>query len=100
MVKLIHHEMPEKKPFRLRKLEIPVILTLLIGSISYLLHSILSHTPDNPLCQCLLCVMNHTPEDGEYLYNRYLVIISIAWSTAIFSLLLLARYQMKKWKNK
>lgn len=96
MVKLIHHEMPERKTSPLRKLEKLVTLILLVSSMSYLLYSLLSHDPDNPLCQCLLCAINHTPEDGEYLYNRYLVIISFAWTSTIFCLLLLIKPQIEK----
>ena len=59
MIKLTHHEMPVNKTLHHRTIEILTVLTLLIG---------------NPLCQWLLCTLNHTPEDGEYLYNRYLVI--------------------------
>ncbi len=88
--------MPKRRTFQYKRLEVPLILLLLISSVSYLLYSILSHNPDNVLCQCLLCVINHTPENGEYLYNRYLVIISMAWTTGIFGLLLLVKHYVKK----
>lgn len=96
MVKLIHHEMPKRRIFQYKRLEMPVIIILLTGSISYLLYSALSHNADNLLCQCLFCVINHTPEDGDYLYNRYLVIISLAWTAAVFGLLLLVKHLMEK----
>ena len=83
MIKLTHHEMPVNKTLHHRKIEILAVLTLLIGSLSFLIYSYCSHDANNPLCRCLLCTLNHTPEDGEYLYNRYLV-ISITWAALIF----------------
>ena len=74
MIKLTHHEMPVNKTLHHRTIEILTVLTLLIGSPSFLIYFYCSHDTNNPLCQWLLCTLNHTPEDGEYLYNRYLVI--------------------------
>ena len=86
MVKLVHHEMPVNKTLHHRTIEILTALTLLIGSPSFLIYFYCSHDTNNPLCQWLLCTLNHTPEDGEYLYNRYLV-ISITWAALIFGFL-------------
>ena len=74
MIKLTHHEMPVNKTLHHRTIEILTVLTLLIGSPSFLIYFYCSHDTNNPLCQWLLCTLNHTPEDGEYLSNRYLVI--------------------------
>ena len=86
MIKLTHHEMPVNKTLHHRTIEILTALTLLIGSPSFLIYFYCSHDTNNPLCQWLLCTLNHTPEDGEYLYNRYLV-ISITWAALIFGFL-------------
>ena len=89
MVKLVHHEMPVNKT-----------LHLLIGSLSFLIYSYCSHDANNPLCRCLLCTLNHTPEDGEYLYNRYLVVISITWAALIFGTLFVILYHIERKKKK
>lgn len=96
MVKLVHHKMPVNKTLHHRKIEILAVLTLLIGSLSFLMYSYYSHDADNPLCQCLLCTLNHTPKDGEYLYNHYLIGISITWAALIFGILFIILYQIEK----
>ncbi len=96
MVKLVHHEMPVNKTLHHRKIEILAVLTLLIGSLSFLIYSYCSHDANNPLCRCLLCTLNHTPEDGEYLYNRYLVVISITWAALIFGTLFVILYHIER----
>ena len=55
------------------------ICIIFIGGIWYIISSILSHNPDNPLCTCLLCTNNRIPKEGEYLYNHYLFVLSIIW---------------------
>ena len=67
--------MPVNKTLHHRTIEILTVLTLLIGSPSFLIYFYCSHDTNNQLFHWLLCTLNHTPEDGEYLYNRYLVII-------------------------
>lgn len=52
---------------------------IFIGGIGYIISSILLHDPTNPLCTCMLCANNRMPEDGEYLYNHYLFVLSIIW---------------------
>ena len=52
---------------------------IFIGGSGYIINSILSHDPANPLCACLLCTNNRMLEDGEYLYNHYLFVLSIIW---------------------
>lgn len=96
MVKLIHHETLGNKTLHHRKIEILAVLTLFVGSLSFLIYSYCSHDADNSLCQCLLCTLNHTPEDGEYLYNRYLVVISIAWTTLLFGALFAILYYIER----
>ena len=44
MVKLVHHEMPVNKTLHHRKIEILAVLTLLIGSLSFLIYSYCSTT--------------------------------------------------------
>lgn len=100
MVKLVHHEMPVNKTLHHRTIEILTVLTLLIGSPSFLIYFYCSHDTNNPLCQWLLCTLNHTPEDGEYLYNRYLVVISITWAALIFGTLFVILYHIERKKKK
>ena len=47
MVKLVHHEMPVNKTLHHRKIEILAVLTLLIGSLSFLIYSYCSHDTIN-----------------------------------------------------
>lgn len=96
MVKLIHHETPINKAFHYRKIEILAVVTLFVGSLSFLFYSYCSHNADNPLCRCLLCTLNRTPEDGEYLYNKYLVVISIAWAALLFGALFVILYYIER----
>ncbi|RHI90882.1 hypothetical protein DW150_11215 [Phocaeicola vulgatus] len=100
MVKLVHHEMSVNKTLHHRKIELLAVLTLLIGSLSFLIYSYCSHDTNNPLCRCLLCTLNHTPEDGEYLYNRYLIVISITWAALIFGTLFVISYHIERKKKK
>ena len=55
MIKLTHHEMPVNKTLHHRTIEILTVLTLLIGSPSFLIYFYCSHDTNNPLCQWLLC---------------------------------------------
>lgn len=52
---------------------------IFIGGIGYIISSNLSLDPTDPLCSCMLCTNNRIPEDGEYLYNHYLFVLSIIW---------------------
>ena len=52
---------------------------IFIGGIAYVTSSVLSHNPEDPNCTCMLCTNNRLPEDGEYLYNHYLFVLSIIW---------------------
>ena len=51
MIKLTHHEMPVNKTLHHRTIEILTVLTLLIGSPSFLIYFYCSHDTNNPLCQ-------------------------------------------------
>ena len=42
------------------------------------------HDKTNADCHCIQCLTNRIPEDGEYLYNRYLPLISLVWILLIF----------------
>lgn len=59
----------------------------------------LAHDADAPLCDCIRCMLNHIPEEGEYVYNRYLIFISLGWITLLFAVILLANQLLVK-KNK
>lgn len=55
------------------------VCIIFIGGAGYIISSILSHDPTNPLCTCMLCTNSRMPEDGDYLYNHYLLVLSIIW---------------------
>lgn len=44
-------------------------------------------------------MLNHIPEEGEYVYNRYLIFISLVWITLLFAVILLVNQLLVK-KNK
>ncbi len=71
-------------------------LFLLIGSISILIDACLSHDEQLSVCQCLFCTFNQVPEEGEYLFNRYMIVISIAWASLLTLLLFYFSYRMQK----
>lgn len=52
---------------------------IFLGGTAYTLSSVLSHNADNPLCTCMLCTNNRLPEEGQYIYNHYLFVLSIIW---------------------
>jgi len=52
---------------------------IFMGGIAYILSSALQHDDGNPLCSCVLCTNSRIPEDGEYLYNHYLFVLSMVW---------------------
>ena len=37
-------------------------------------------------------MLNHVPEEGEYIYNRYLIFISFIWIAVIFAAVFLVNY--------
>lgn len=49
MIKLTHHEMPVNKTLHHRTIEILTVLTLLIGSPSFLIYFYCSHDTNNPI---------------------------------------------------
>lgn len=41
--------------------------------------SVFSHDALDACCNCIICTFNRVPKEGEYLYNRYLPVISMVW---------------------
>lgn len=99
MVKLTNHKKAIDRPLSCKRWGIIAIIILFAGSLSFLLYSYFSHDADNPQCNCLLCMLNHVPEEGEYIYNRYLIFISFIWIAVIFAAVFLLNYCFVK-KNK
>lgn len=99
MVKLTNHKKAIDRPLSCKRWGIIAIIILFAGSLSFLLYSYFSHDVDNPQCNCLLCMLNHVPEEGEYIYNRYLIFISFIWIAVIFAAVFLVNYCFVK-KNK
>ena len=99
MVKLTNHKKAIDRPLSCKRWGIIAIIIFFAGSLSFLLYSYFSHDVDNPQCSCLLCMLNHVPEEGEYIYNRYLIFISFIWIAVIFAAVFLVNYCFVK-KNK
>ena len=99
MVKLTNHKKTIDRPLGCKRWGIIAIIIIFAGSLSFLLYSYFSHDADNPQCNCLLCMLNHVPEEGEYIYNRYLIFISFIWIAVIFAAVFLVNYCFVK-KNK
>lgn len=100
MVKLTNHKKTIDRPLGCKRWGIiAIIIIIFAGSLSFLLYSYFSHDADNPQCNCLLCMLNHVPEEGEYIYNRYLIFISFIWIAVIFAAIFLVNYCFVK-KNK
>lgn len=100
MVKLTNHKKAIGRPLSCKRWGIIAIIILFAGSLSFLLYSYFSHDADNPQCNCLLCMLNHVPEEGEYIYNRYLIFISFIWIAVIFATVFLANYCFVKKEQK
>lgn len=45
-------------------------------------------------------MLNHIPEEGEYVYNRYLIFISLGWITLLFAVILLVNQLLVKKEQK
>lgn len=100
MVKLTNHKKTIDRPLGCKRWGIiAIIIIIFAGSLSFLLYSYFSHDADNPQCNCLLCMLNHVSEEGEYIYNRYLIFISFIWIAVIFAAVFLVNYWFVK-KNK
>ena len=69
MIKLTHHEMPVNKTLHHRTIEILTVLTLLIGSPSFLIYFYCSHDTNNPLCQWLLCTLTILRDGNTYIID-------------------------------
>lgn len=62
------------------------ICILFMGGVAYIIGSVLSHDAGNAICKCILCTNNRLPEEGEYIYNHYLFVLSIIWITFLIIL--------------
>lgn len=100
MVKLTNHKKAIDRPLSCKRWGIIAIIILFAGSLSFLLYSYFSHDVDNPQCNCLLCMLNHVPEEGEYIYNRYLIFISFIWIAVIFAACLFSELLLCKKEQK
>ena len=102
MAKLTNHKKTIDRPLGCKRWGIiAIIIIIFAGSLIFLLYSYFSHDADNPQCNCLLCMLNHVPEEGEYIYNRYLIFISFIWIACdlcgcLFSELLFCKKEQKE----
>lgn len=96
MVKIVHSVPRNTSVTPFGKWLIWGALIVLLVSVSILVFSALSHDARDAACRCILCVFNHIPRDGEYVYNRYLPVISMAWVSLLVLLVCLVRYYVNK----
>jgi len=85
---------PNSKRTHYRRNLTILLLILIIGIVTFYL-CLTSHNDSNIHCHCLQCLMNYVPEDGEYLYNRYLPLISLLWILLIFLPIYFFRHRKK-----
>lgn len=100
MIKQVHSHLSVHKTSHSGKTEIVVAFSLFIGSLSLLIDSYLSHEVGNALCRCILCTIERLPEEGEYTYNAYLLLISIAWGALVLGILSILHYRCQKRKHR
>lgn len=60
-----------------------IALTVMVSCLIIFLLSLTSHTNGNPDCSCPVCLINNI-SDNEYLYNRYIPLISLFCLLLIF----------------
>ena len=62
-----------------------LIICLLLGIVLYTFCFLLcQHESQDMDCDCLRSLLSATPQEGEYLYNRYLLLISVLCFLLIF----------------
>lgn len=80
---MIHSEGPSScGHFFLRPAErrlLLVALLVLVASTGGLVLSFFSHTPDVQGCVCVRCLLDADPQEGGFLYNRFLLAVSLMW---------------------
>lgn len=81
MVQLIHHEKPVNKTIRHKRAEVMILLTLVIGSLSFFIYTYAAREADNPLC-------------------RYLIIAGAVWLVLVFGILCLFLHRARQRNNK
>ena len=54
-------------------------LLVLVASTGGLALSFFSHTPDGQGCACVRCLLDTDPQEGGFLYNRFLLAVSLMW---------------------
>ena len=82
MVKLTNYKKAIDRPLSVRDGNNSYIILLQVA-IFYC--TLLSHDADNPQCNCLLCMLNHVPEEGEYIYKPLLILLVLYWIAVIFA---------------
>lgn len=64
------------------------VITVLILSCTF-------HSSEDIACKCLDCILNKI-SDGDYLYNRYLPIVTVFWIIIIFLPIYLFKHKKQK----
>ena len=69
---------------------------LYTSGVAIIVFSVFSHDALDACCNCIICTFNRVPKEGEYLYNRYLPVISMVWVAFLILLVYVVRYCMNK----
>lgn len=96
MVKFVHPTHSQSHPSAAGKWLLWGTLLVLIAGVSIIVFSVFSHDALDADCNCIICAFNRVPQEGEYLYNRYLPVISMVWVALLVLLLYAVRYCMNK----
>lgn len=96
MVKFVHPTHSQFHPPMAGKWLIWGALVALLAGVAIIGFSAFSHNALDVCCNCIICAFNRVPQEGEYLYNRYLPVISMVWVALLVLLVYVVRYCMNK----
>lgn len=70
-----------------------------LSGILYLFLSRRIHDSSDPSCPCPVCITDRIPQEGEYLYNHYLFVLSLVWIAILICMAIGVRQWTEKKKN-
>ncbi|WP_294555561.1 hypothetical protein [uncultured Bacteroides sp.] len=76
-----------------------IALTIMVTCIIVFLLSLTAHTDGNPDCACPTCLINNISEN-EYLYNRYIPLISLFCLLLVFLPVYIFQYWLTNKKQR
>ena len=96
MVRFVHSTHSQFHPSVAGKWLVWGTLMMLLAGVAIIVFSVFSHDALDACCNCIICTFNRAPKEGEYLYNRYLPVISMVWVAFLVLLVYVVRYCMNK----